>query len=401
MADIVVNPSASYTVAADVIGNIGYQRVKVQVGADGTVGDVDATNPLPVVGTVAVSGAVGVSGAVSISAMPAVSGTVTVNGSVAVVPGVSVVAQVSGTVTIAPTTFTVNTVAAGASVNALVTGAVSISAMPAVSITVSAVLGTIVTQLGTQMVSIAQTSVSIAALPTVNTIVTILGTHMVSVVPGLSVSAVVSGTVSISGTVIVNDALIMYTTAAPSVSATGQVVWNVGMAITTAAPGAAQTGQVVWVANPASVTVTVTNTGQMGTGIAFYYSSVSAQTIFTQGLMAVAMLGTSVQTSNYVVPANRVLSLNGIFLRVQNTAASVAFYQALVQVRASLSVSTTVGPIYAVGGVAVITSATNAVMMDMIPIRVDLTGGMTVQFDFKVTGAAGGIIEGMVMGNLF
>jgi hypothetical protein len=286
------------------------------------------------------------------------------------VPGVSVVAQVSGTVTIAPTTLTVNTAAAATTVvSGTVTVNGSVAVVPGVSV-------------------VAQVSGTVTIAPTTFTVNT-----------AAAATTVVSGTVSISNTVVVNDALIMYTTAAPSVSATGQVVWNVGMAITTAAPGAAQTGQVVWVANPSAVTVT--NTGQMGTGIAFYYSSVSMQTVFTQGLMAVAMLGTSAQTSNYVVPAGRVLSLNGLFLRVQNTAASVAFYQALCQIRASLSVSTTVGPIYAVGGVAVITSATNAVMMDMIPIRVDLTGGLTVQFDFKCTGAAGGILEGMIMGNLF
>src|SRR3990172_1333689 len=98
MPNVPVNPSASYTVAADEIGAVAYQRVKLNVGISGTTSlDVGATTPLPVTvsGTALVSMVPGVSVTVQdgVSVSAQVSGTVTVNGSVAVVPGVSVVAQ--------------------------------------------------------------------------------------------------------------------------------------------------------------------------------------------------------------------------------------------------------------------------------------------------------------------
>jgi hypothetical protein len=87
----------------------------------------------------------------------------------------------------------------GLSVSAQVSGAVSISALPAISISVSAALGTVIT---------------------------ILGTQVVSVVPGV--------TVAVSGYSV--------TTATPSISATGAVVW---------------------LANTVTVTVTATVTGSL------------------------------------------------------------------------------------------------------------------------------------------
>jgi hypothetical protein len=149
--------------------------------------------------------------------MPAVSGTVTVNVS-GVVP---VVTQASVSVSGLPVWMnptqgvtilglqSVNTIAAGFSVNALVTGVVSISVMPAVSISVSAVLGTIVTVLGTQLVTVVQAS----ATP-----------------------------VWITGTV-------------QAAAATTAV------ATTTASGASGVTGALVWVANPTQLTVTVTIAG--------------------------------------------------------------------------------------------------------------------------------------------
>lgn len=368
MADnVIVNPSASYTVAAEDIGvSVQVQRIKVVLGdTDIDGGNVAATNPMPV------TGAVGVSGAVSVSAMPAVSGTVTVNtlaagfsvnalvtgavsisvmpavsGTVTVIaPAVSTVGTVLGTVAVnvvaggaapgstagtqsnisgqviwlAPTQTiqaTVNTIAAGFSVNALVTGPVSVSAMPAVSISVSAVLGTVVTVLGTlavnvvaggaapgstaatqsaitaQVVWLAPTQtisatvntlaagfsvnalvtgpVSISALPAISisvsavlgTIITQLGTQIVSVVPGVSVNALVTGPVSISAMPAVSI----------SVSAVlGTIVTQLGTQVvtvallnfTTATPTVTATGPIVWLANTVTVTVTATVTGSL------------------------------------------------------------------------------------------------------------------------------------------
>jgi hypothetical protein len=270
--DVGVNQTASYTVAADVIGTIAYQRVKLEVGSDGTaLGDVGATNPLPVTGTVSVSqttvvsgtvsvsGAVQVSGAVSISAMPAVSGTVTVNTiavgfsvnalvtgavSVSAMPGVSIVGivpvttQASVSVTGLPVwlnptqAVVVNTIAAGFSVNALVTGPVSISAMPAVSVSVSAVLGTVVTLLGTVAVNVvaggAGGGATTSAPPSISEtgqIVWVAGGQGTTVNPIFvsQINAPAGGGGSV-------------TTAVPSVSATGQIMWIVGGQSTTAFP---------------------------------------------------------------------------------------------------------------------------------------------------------------------
>src|SRR5258708_15640949 len=97
---------------------------------------------MPVTGTVAVSA--------GWSVRAKVSGTVTA----AVPAGLSVSAVVSGTVTAAvPAGLSVSAVVSG-TVTAVVTGPVSVSAMPAVSISVSAVLGTVVTVLGTVAVNV-------------------------------------------------------------------------------------------------------------------------------------------------------------------------------------------------------------------------------------------------------
>lgn len=196
MADIVpVTPSASYTVWAEDFGSSGVIQ-RIKVVL-GTA-DADGGN-VGVTNPMPVTGAVGVSGAVSVSAMPAVSISVSaVLGTVVTVLGTQVVSVVPGV-----------------SVNALVTGVVSVSVLPAVSISVSAALGTVITILGTQVVSVVPGVsvnalvtgvVSVSVLPAISisvsaalgTVITILGTQVVSVVPGLSVSAQISGVVSVS-----------------------------------------------------------------------------------------------------------------------------------------------------------------------------------------------------------
>lgn len=353
MADnVIVTPSASYTVAAEDIGaSVEVQRVKIVLGTvDVDGGNVGVTNPMPVSGTVSVpaglsvsaqvSGTVTVAAGLSVSAQVSgtvtvvaglsvsavVSGTVTVNGTVtaAAISVVSTVATVLGTVNVnvvaggaapgttaatqsaisaqvvwlAPTqtmTATVNTIAAGFSVQALVTGPVSISAMPAVSISVSAALGTVITILGTQVVSVVPGlsvsavvsgtvtavvtgPVSISAMPAISisvsaalgTVITILGTQVVTVVPGLSVSAVVSGTV----TAVVTGPVSISAMPAVSISVSAalgtvitilgtQVVTVAGFSFTTATPTVTATGPIVWLANTVTVTVTATVTGSL------------------------------------------------------------------------------------------------------------------------------------------
>lgn len=335
--NVIVTPSASYTVSAEDIGvSVQVQRVKIVLGTvDADGGNIGTTNPMPISGTVTVPAGLSVSAQVS--------------GTVTVVAGLSVSAQVSGTVTVAAVstevsgtvtviapvvstvgtllgTVAVNVVAGGAApgstaatqtaitaqvvwlaptqtvsaavsgtVTAVVTGPVSISAMPAVSISVSAALGTVITILGTQVVSVVPGlsvsavvsgtvtavvtgPVSISAMPAISisvsavlgTIITQLGTQVVSVVPGLSVSAVVSGTV----TAVVTGPVSISAMPAISVSVSAvlgtvitilgtQIVTVAGMSFTTATPTVTATGILMWMVNTVTVTVTATVTGSL------------------------------------------------------------------------------------------------------------------------------------------
>lgn len=71
MADnIAVTPGTGATVAADDIGGVLYQRVKIGVGADGSATDVSTASPLPISdagGSLTVDGTVAVSGSVAVT----------------------------------------------------------------------------------------------------------------------------------------------------------------------------------------------------------------------------------------------------------------------------------------------------------------------------------------------
>lgn len=491
MADIVpVTPSASYTVWAEDFGSSGVvQRVKVVLGtADADGGNVGVTNPMPVSGVVSVSAMPAVSisvsavlgtvvtvlgtqvvsvvpgvsvnalvtGPVSVSAMPAVSisvsavlGTVvTVLGTLAVnvvaggaAPGTTAATQsaISAQVVwLAPTqtiNATVNTIAAGFSVNALVTGPVSISAMPAISISVSAALGTIITILGTQVVSVVPGvsvnalvtgPVSISAMPAISisvsaalgTVITILGTQVVSVVPGLSVSALVSisvmpaisisvsaalGTViTVLGTQIVSVALLNFTTATPTVTATGPIVW---------------------LANTVTVTVTATVTGSlivsgvtpttaMATGVSaglivvpkdFARSPVMialSSTVVgsnTTMLMTVHTGNTFVATgtSAYAVPAGMVLRIYGAQIRANISAVTSVGVLCLVlgTATASISFTSTAATIQLLQ----FNNVTSVSLQSIGGLMIDISGSTTLcaaVLGGTSCSIAGGIIQG-------
>lgn len=264
MADnIPVDPTASYTVAADVIGVVGYQRVKLNIGIDGVASsDVGATTPLPVsgtvqvsTGTVSVSGQVQVSGAVSISVMPAVSisvsaalgtvitilgtqvvtvvqasatpvwitgtvvagaGTTVISGTVTAIPAdrttaLPSVSATGGVVWIANTGAQITTASPGATATGVVIWIANPTTFTAV-VTVSVSISPTVNISGVTPVT-TQTSVSVAGHPVwwapgalvgisvsqaLGTVITVLGTQIVSVVPGVSVNALVTGVVSVS-----------------------------------------------------------------------------------------------------------------------------------------------------------------------------------------------------------
>lgn len=200
--NVIVTPSASYTVAAEDIGvSVEVQRVKVVIGTAGVDGgNVGLTNPMPVTGIVSAQ----VSGAVSVSAMPAVSI------SVSAVLGTIITQLGTQVVTVVP----------GVSVNALVTGVVSVSVLPAVSISVSAALGTVITVLGTLAVNVVAGGAGGGSVTTAPPSVSASG-QLMWVAGGQSSTAnpvFVSGSVAISGA-------ITAPVATSQVNTTGMLVW--------------------------------------------------------------------------------------------------------------------------------------------------------------------------------
>lgn len=398
MADnVIVSPSASYTVAAEDIGaSVEVQRVKIVLGTvDVDGGNVGVTNPMPVSGTVSVpaglsvsaqvSGTVTVAAGLSVSAQVSgtvtvaagasvsavVSGTITVNGTVtaAAISVVSTVATVLGTVNVnvvaggaapgttaatqsaisaqvvwlAPTqtmTATVNTIAAGFSVQALVTGAVSISAMPVVSMT-GALISVVSTILGTQVVTV---------VPGLSVSAVVSGTVTAAVPAGLSVSAVVSGTVTVAAISVVSTIATILGTAIVSV-VPGVTIAVSGYSVTTATPSISATGAVVWLANTVTVTVTATVTGSLiisgvipattalvsgntglpvwpgtppyapvviaiASGAGAQSNAIYAFTIWTGGIVVAA------GTTAYPVPAGKVLRIQNVQLAINSSAAT-------------------------------------------------------------------------------
>lgn len=230
----------------ELIGTTHVQRVKLLGG------DVGSQVPIP-------GNAAGLfvqfsaPPAVSISSMPPVTGTVTVQGSVSV----SGPAQVSGTISVATMPAVSGTVAVSGSVP--VSGTVSVSGTIAAAVNSIASLATIGTLLGTLLVS-----GTVVAAPSgtqgVSGTVSVSGTVVASIVPGVSVSVSntsavpiwVTGTVAAgAGTTVVSGTLSI-----------------IGLESTTAQPSTSATGIVVWQANPAvsvSVSVSISNINTVAT----------------------------------------------------------------------------------------------------------------------------------------
>lgn len=383
----VVSGTVTALLPGSTTGSSGMSGVLVWLGASQTIlvstqisGTVTVSNGASVTiqqgasVSAVVSGTVTIANGASVSAV--VSGTVTAllpgsttgssgmsgvlvwlgaSQSVLISTQVSGTVTVNGTVTITPTTLTVNTAATvagasvtiqqGASVSAVVSGTVtpilaSTTAGPSIShtglvvwiaggqgttATPIVVTGTVAAGAGTTVVSGTLTVVAIdrttatpsaagtgaivwvanpgaAVATTVLTVQTILGTAVVSVVPGLSVSAVVSGTVTVSGAV-------MTTTQA---QATGLLVWlaptqtlsvNVGASTAIATTTqAAVTGAVVWLAPTQTANVTVVT--QLGTQIVSVVPglSVSAVVSGTVSVLNVVPVTTAASVSVTGIP---------------------------------------------------------------------------------------------------
>ncbi len=410
--------SAGIPVAVESLGGADYQLVKLVAGQVGTSSPIAATTGVPaagstglvvavipgvsvsaqVSGTVSVSGGISLSGAVSgtvsvsnlstvvsgtvsISAMPAVSGTVSVSNLSTVVSGTvsvsnfttvisgAVTAQVSGTVTIAPTILTVNTAAtvAGASVTAQVSGTVTIS--PTV-LTVN----TAATIAGASVIAQVSGTITVSNLPGSTTGSS--GMSGVLVWLGASQSVIistqVSGTVSVSNTVIITLAT-GGTIAAllGSVQVSGTVTVSNGASVTIQA-GASVVAQVSGTVTILPTTFTV-NTQVSGT------VSISGAVLatVTDGLSVTARVSGTVSILGADVTAAGVgQNVSGLVVRIGGGQSILGFF-----------------PVEITGLLSVVTPAGGTVAIDWGNAR---AGAM--KFD-SVTGTTSqGVFDGYVLG---
>ena len=301
MADIGVSPSASYTVGADVIGTVGYQRVKVQVGTTGTATDVDVNNPFPVQVSGYTTSAV-VSGAVTVATQL---GTQVVS----VVPGVSV--NVGGLATAGYTTT-------GAAVGT----------------------GVVVWLGASQTVHIDFDPYETTAQPAVGAsamIVRQVDFYATTATPAVAASGQV---------VWVANPQPGVTTAAPAANATAEIVRQIDFAITTAPPGAGATGQIVYIANAtaASVSVSVNATMAYKTPVVIQIAANAAVAPNTKVAFTISAGGAPVAgTTSWAVPAGKTFEIVGGAVYAK-TSAVISFAQLAISAEtatASASVTST------------------------------------------------------------
>ena len=323
--DIGVNPTASYTVAADVIGTVGYQRVKVAVGADGTAVDVDITAPMPVQvsgyttavvaqasGTVTVNNGVSVTIQQGVSVTAAVTGNVTVAGQVtvatqlgtqvvSVVPGVSV--NVGGLANVVVTTAEPAVNASGIAVWNM--GLMETTAAPDAGATgqVVWVAGSVVQAAGASVVAQVSGAVTVA---------TQLGTQVVSVVPGVSVN-----------------------------------VGGLATALVTTTAVTTGTAMAVWIMNPtqaAAVSVSINATMAYKTPVIVRVAVNAAVVPDTKIAFSVFANGTNVVgTTSWVVPAGKTFEIVGgaIYAKTSAVISFAALAIAAETATASVSVTST------------------------------------------------------------
>src|SRR3990167_6840961 len=213
------------TIAADDIGGVKFQRIKLVLGTDGiNDGDVAASNPIPVTGTLsAISGTVTIVGSVSttvatgttqvfgtvqvVNTVPIVGGTVLVTNTVPIIGGTVLVtntvpvtvlggtlAALTGTVTVVGSVH--GTVSIGGGTLAAITGTVPVVASPSDAQTQWGAGSVNIIQVG--LVTPAGTVAAGAGLPVSGTLSAIIGT--VTVV-GSVTTTTTPGTTQVFGTV--------------------------------------------------------------------------------------------------------------------------------------------------------------------------------------------------------
>lgn len=318
---------------------IGGQSITIQQGAS-----VSAV----VSGTVTVAGSVALSGTGLVSVVPGLSVSAVVSGTVSLVNIVPVTTQTSVSVSGLPVYFgpgalisvsgtAIVSVVPGLSVSAVVSGTVSVGNTVVVSLANVVVSTTGSSGQSGQVVWLGQNQ----TIATVGTVSTVLGTLLVSQVGGASVSAVVSGTVSILNVVPV--------TTAASVSVTGLPVWlnptqtvAVSGAVLAVTTQSNATGAAIWLAptqtiiagpslcSPVLMLVSQTVVGPSTTMLFTVYTGA---TFVTAG------------TSAWAVPSGKTFRLLDVQLVAQASAAFVPGYLVVIvgTAAASITVTATVG----------------------------------------------------------
>ncbi len=374
-------------------------------GASGVSGPIVWLGPNQAPQTVTgVSVGVVVSGVVSVSVMPAVSGSIALSGTILTAGSPTAIS--TGLIVWdlpAYSTTAVPSVSATGQVVWVANSTVTVT----ITVTVTGQLSAVITQLATSgaAVWLAPTQtiapIQIAASQIVGTVIAVSGVTALSTI--LNTIAVSVSHPAFSG-------IIASSVPATSV-ALGLPVWIVGGQTSTGVPvvvsissmmnvltQVATSGMVVWLAP----TQTMTVSPKADDAIAFSFTAVSAATVLTPAVCDVAWLGTTLQTSMYVVPVARMLQIQAIQVIVANTAGSVGIAVGQVFVRASLSSSVTVGPVIAFGAAAANTSGTNAGGAGgPSGIGIMVSAGYSVGFAYKMTGGTGHIIAFVIQGVLF
>lgn len=412
MPNVPVTPSASYTVGADTVGGVDYQRVKLNVGISGTTSlDVGVTTPLPVTGTVAIVAGVSVTVqqgiSVSVSVLPTVQTIVTVLGTVAVnvvagaagggsvtttAPGITASGQVmwiagGQSTTVSPVFVSqINPPAAGG--GSVTTTAPGITASGQVmwvaggqSTTVSPVF---VSQINPPAAGGGSVTTTAPAITATGQVMWIAGGQSTSVSPvfvsvgvvsvtGTSLNVVVSGPVSIS--------------ALPVVSATGVLVSILSTVIGVVSIGHPGVAGVIASSVPATsvalgLPVWIVG-GQTATGVPLLVT-IASQTTVVSGVVSISVMP-QVSISGIVpVVTQASVSVTGLPVWMNPTQGvtilgSIAVIQTIVTQLGTQVVSVVPGVSVVAGlsGIVVVTTAAS-VSVSGVPVWMNPTQGVTI-----------------------
>ena len=396
MANIPVTPSASYTVAADDIAGVEYQYVKLDIGAAGTATPVGTANPVPV----ALGGALpavvtsGFPGA-------AVPGLVVWNADVDITTATPAVAASGQVVWIANPQPGVSTTGASGVAGEIVwlgvgqTINIDLDPYETTAKPAAASTGMVVWQQDFNVTAATPAAnasgqvvwvvpgVSVNALITGAVSISAMPTVVVSGMAGQSVSAQVSGAVSISAMPSVAISTNLLTTATPGAAASGLMVWcanpNTASLTVTAAADAART--------MLNIIVSSTVIGVSGTTVLMTVYQSAAQTV--------------AGVANWVVPGGKTFRIVGANLIASNSITTTpVLVRAMVLQSGATPTWTSAVPIAAQVGVW-IPNATFPSGVNIAGLQQDIGAGVTVAVAYTAASSTASVQGMWIYGYLF